>query len=641
MDKEAKQVFENKISSLSPEEHAKRDKYLRQISIGKILGPTTGYASIDKPWLKFYNEEHLDIKLPEVSMYQYLINNVQNYLDLTAVDLRMGLNNFNHSIKTLTYKEFLEEVTTIACGFKSLGINPNEIVMELLPNLLESRESIYAVNAIGATVYPLQPVIPTFKVEEIIKLNNIKNVVVFGGFYQKFKDALADKSIEHIIYLTGTESFNPILRKLATLKDKEGNFQIPNDDRIITWDKIISSGKKYRKANKIKNYKDLDLYHDKNHIAAIVGTSGTTGIPKGACLTDYAINASDFSEQVPRPFEPGETNVDILIQSISYGIGIMHHTMSGGLKNIVVPELISDKTGLLLKKFKAKNFAGGPIHYENILKSEEYKNHEIPEPKNFLSGGASLSEKTEKSLNGNVDENYVEPTIGDTKVFVRQGLGATENSGTGIFTTRGTYKYRSVGIPIAYSNCSIFKYGTDEEFTTGEVGEICMSGPTMMTEYINNEAETKKVLLTHSDGTKWLHLGDKGYMDQEGHVFMLDRYKDIFMRQGFNVHPTKIADAIKKSDKVVDCAVIGIEHPIEMYVPVAFVVVRDGYTIEEIEQELNDICYNNLEEYYIPYQYQAVTSIPRNIGGKVQSSELIEKYNIKFDDNSLKKIKKR
>jgi len=638
MEKQDLIELKERLSLLSEEEKKQRDIYLQELANGDLQGPPVGYSSIDKSWLRYYEKDKLRLDVPKKSMFQYFVDESIKHLDNVAVDLRMGFNNFDKSIKTLTYRQFLEEVVTIACGLKEYNLQVDEIMLEMLPNIIESRESIYAANSIGNTVYPVSPMLPTSKLSEIINLNKIKNVVVFGGFYDKFKDVLKNENIEHVIYLNGLESLNPFVRKMVQLSDKEGKYTIPNDKRIITWDQIIKAGKKYRKSHKIKTFKDLQAYYNENHIAVIVGTSGTTGIPKGACLSDYAINACDFSEEIPNPFEVGEVNLDVLIQSISYGLGIMHHTMCGGLKNILIPELVTDKIAMLLKKFKPEHFSGGPIHYENIVKSKEYLNGEIPKPKNYLCGGATLSPNTEKTLNQNVDENYVEPKAGETKVFVRQGLGSTENTGTGVFTTRGSYKFGSVGIPIALSNCAIFKYGTDEELQTGEIGEICMSGPTMMEEYLNNPDETKKVIKIHSDGTKWLHLGDEGYMDKDGHVYMIDRYKNIFMRNGFNVHPAKIKETLLKSDNVIDCHVVGVDHPIEMAVPVAFVILKENVDTNAVIDELNKLCYDNLDEYFVPYEYKFVKELPVNLGGKVDSIKLLEEHNINYENSSEKKV---
>lgn len=630
--------LKNKIAKLSDKEKTLRDLYLRQIATGEVYGPQTGYASIDKPWLKFYEKNGLDQELPKKSMFMYFRDSAKEHMDKIAVDLRMSFNNFSKSVRTMTYEEFIDESITIACGLKEIGVELDEILLEILPNFIESRESIYAANAIGTTVYPISPMIPIIKTEEILAKNKVNTIVIYSGFYDKFKNILKNKKINRIIYLNGLESFNPLLRKFIEITDKEKKYSIPKDPRIITWKDVIKAGKKYRKKNKIKTIDDFEPYYDKDHIATIVGTSGTTGITKGSCLSDNALNSCDFSEKVPKPFVAGETNLDVLIQSISYGLGIMHHTMCGGLKNILIPELVTDKIPVLLAKFKPEHFSGGPIHYENIRKSSEFQNGEIPQPKNYLSGGATLSKETEKQLNGDVDDSYIEPKTGETKIFVRQGLGLTENTGTGVFTTRGAYKFGSVGIPIAFSNAATFELDTDNELETGEIGEICLSGPTMMEHYLNNPEETEKIIKIHSDGTKWLHTGDKGRIDEDGHVYMIDRYKNIFMRAGFNVHPSKIAELLKTVPGVENCHVVGVPHPIEMTVPVAFIVLKNGEDEKDITQKLNDACFNNLEEYYTPYEYIFVPELPINLGGKVDAKKLILDNKVDYSKNNEKKL---
>lgn len=642
MNKEDLKELKEKISLLSEAELKQRDLYLRSLSTGELQGPCVGYPSIDRPWLKYYPEEGIIKDIPDVSMFQYFVNCCKNRMNLTAIDLRMSFNNFDKAVRKMTYGDFIDEVITISCGFLAYGFKSDEVFIEVLPNLIESRESIYAANAIGTCVYPISPMLPTKKFAEIIQNNDVKNIAIFGEFYDKFSECLKDNKIENIFLINGLESFDFIKKKVALFGNKikkSNKFNIPNDSRIVTWHKLLQAGKSYRKAHNIKDIGDFKPYYSKNHIAVIVGTSGTTGVPKGACIRDMSINACDFSEQIPKPFEPGEINLDILIQSISYGLGIMHHTMCGGLYNIVIPEMITDKIGLILKKFKPDHFSGGPIHYENILRSKEYHNGELKTPKNYLSGGATLAKKTEIALNNNVDSSYVEPLNGYSKIFVRQGLGSTENIGTGIFTTRGSYKFGSVGIPIALSNCSIFENGTQNELSYNQTGEICMTGETVMKEYLNNPSETEKVLKLHNDGKIWLHLGDEGYIDQEGHVFITDRFKNIFMRNGFNVHPSKIKEVILNEEFVDDCCVLGVEHPVEMYVPVAFIVLKNkNIEANSVISILNQKCYEELDEYFIPYDYIFVEELPYNLGGKVDEHKLLKDSKIDYSENSERKL---
>ena len=120
-----------------------------------------------------------------------------------------------------------------------------------------------------------------------------------------------------------------------------------------------------------------------------------------------------------------------------------------------------------------------------------------------------------------------------------------------------------------------------------------------------------------------------GYMDDDGQVFLTGRIKDIFMRNGFNVHPSKIEEYINTLPEVQECKVIGIEHSEEQKVPVAFAVISDDFkerSNKDLTISLSKACFENLEEMSVPYKWVFVDALPRNIGGKVDVKILKKNY---------------
>ena len=155
----------------------------------------------------------------------------------------------------------------------------------------------------------------------------------------------------------------------------------------------------------------------------------------------------------------------------------------------------------------------------------------------------------------------------------------------------------------------------------------------MMREYLNNPEETDKVLILHSDGKKWIHTKDIGYMDEDGNIFHVDRIKNIFMRKGFNVHPSKIADFLDSIYFVKNSTVIGFDDPQEQAVPVAFIELDAKYldrNIDELKDELKIACYESLEETSIPVDFVFVDMIPVNLGGKIDNNKIKNEANINF-----------
>lgn len=584
-----------------------------------IENKLTGYPSIDKPWLKYYKEGVSKTKIPEMSIYQIIKKNNAGRLNRIAIDLRNSSNNYEKGI-TITYREYFERIEDIAKSYSQLGVKPNDIVITVLPNIPESRMIIYGLNILGATVYPVSPMISASQLSNIISDCNTKHIAVFAGFYGKFQSALESKKLNSILYVTGMESMPKVLQVIVNLKGSAKQ-SIPKN--VLTW----------KDFDKLKrNYTgELTPYYEQDHIAIIVGTSGTTGVPKGVCLTDKSMNAIAIQHRLSGILDEEDIMLDALIQSIGYGISTMHYSTCYGYKNILIPELLLDKFPEVLCNIKPHHFTGGPVHFQYLIKSKEFANGEVPKMKNLVSGGATLPKDLEKKLNG-VEEGFAENGIADSKVLVRQGFGATENGGCGAYAKPGAYKFGGVGIPLPFDTFAIFEPGTDKELPYNVEGEICICGPTVMKEYLNNPAETENVLKKHSDGKLWLHLADLGRIDEDGQVYITDRIKNIFMRNGFNVHPSKIEEYIASLPCVKDCKVIGFDHPDQQKVPVAFISLDEALE-EDKEQILESIkhsCYEHLEEMSVPLGWVIIDNLPHNLGGKVDEKVLIKQSGINY-----------
>lgn len=594
---------------------------------------TTGYASIDKPWLKYFDTTFKESDIPNKSIYQYAKDANKDNLKNTALDIRTSMNDFSKGIN-ISYKTFFDRIEKSAKSSKTLGISKDEIVPIILPNIPEARILIYSDSILGAVSYPISPLLPVNQLEQLINENEVKNLFIFSAFYEKYEKALKNTNLDNIVLLDGSESLPKSIQILKDMKkflSKESNNIYKIDKRIIPWKEYDASSKF------VKN--SLDPFYEDNHVAAIIGTSGTTGLPKGVCLTDKNINTVACAYKNGKLFDG--TFMDALLPSIGYGISMLHYQTVSGKYVYLIPELLTTKFPRALEKLKPDNFAGGPVHSINLLHSDYFKSGKMYKINNLISGGASLPHEVEKQLN-NVSENYYENGI-DDKLIVRQGYGLSEDTAMGTYSVRGSYKFGSIGIPMPYITIGIFEPGTDNECKYNESGEVCISGPSVMKEYLNNEDETNKVIMIHKDGKRWIHTKDIGYMDQEGHVFHVDRIKNIFMRTGFNVHPAKIAEFINGIDGVKNSVVIGFEHPKEQCVPVAFVQLDNDKTdyksINEVETLIKRSCKDNLEETSVPYEFVFVDELPINVGGKIDIRAIKEKSEIDFCKN--KKVLKK
>lgn len=565
------------------------------------------YPSDIKPWKKYYENFEENFVVPQESAFMLLEKSANKMPNNIAI---------NYMNFKLTFKKYIDKIINEASSLKKLGVKKGEIVPVFLPNIPEARTTIYALNIIGAIAYPINPLLPPKEFEKLLIENNVKNLFMFNMFYQKYMLAIQNSSVENVIMTYGTDMIPKYILKFKNifdcLKKENRNTFIP--DSVISWDEFIIS----------KSNENIKPIFENNQTSVIIGTSGTTGTPKGVCLTNENLNSMALEHlNGSLNFKPGDKMLDILIPSIGYGLSVMHYEGVCGLETILIPTLQSDIYPLL-KKYKPDHFAGGPIHYENLVSHHE--NDPLIYGKNFVSGGASLPKSTEKKLN-QINEDG---TFDEKNIFVRQGLGCTENGGASTYAKKGAYKPYGVGIPLLYETVGIFKPGTDDELDFNTDGEICINGPTVMKKYLNNEEETNKVLKKHKDGKIWLHTADIGYMDEDGQIFIKDRIKNIFARRGFNVHPNAVADFISSLPIVEKAFVMGINHPDEQTVPVAFVKLKEEMSLKEAENIINENCYQFLEETSIPYEIVFVSDLPLNLGGKVDTKKLLELSQIDY-----------
>ena len=605
----------------------------------------TGFASIDKPWLKYYDRLFSEEDIPEMSIYQLALKSNKENMNDIALDLRLSKNHFKKSLAKMSYGEYFNKIDLSSKASKTFNIKTNDIVPILLPNVPEARVLIYSSSIIGAIPFPVSPLMPEAQLENFINENEIKNLFVFEGFYEKYSKSLKRTSLDSIVLLDGSESLPGYIRGIKKLTDifNSGKKEIYKEDkRIISWDDYISSG---------KNQEKITPYFSKNHVGAIIGTSGTTGLPKAVCLTDKNINSAALSYKNGKFFED-KNFLDALLPSIGYGISILHFQTVSSKHVYLVPELLTDKYPEALEIIGKEvnqnggelNFTGGPVHSINLKSSSIFKEKKVPKVQNLVSGGASLSKDVESALNG-VSEGYAEDGNINENLLVRGGYGLSEDTAVGTYSKRGSYKFGSIGIPAAYVTVSIFKPDTDEELPYYQHGAICITGPCVMKEYLNNKSETDKVVKVHKDGKRWIHTKDIGYMDEDGNVFHEERIKNIFMRTGFNVHPSKISDFINTFPFVRNSVVIGFDHPKEQCVPVAFVEIDEkkinNASYDDIEALMFEECFQNLEETSVPYKFVFVDMLPINAGGKIDVIKIKEKSGIDFmkEKDNVKKIK--
>lgn len=602
MEREELVLLKQKLLELSDEEQLRRNIHLRNVQLGKETGNMTGYASVDKPWLKYYTEEQVIEKAPKVTCYENLyLNNISHQSDI-AIDY--------YGTK-ISYGELFQKIDETAKAFAKMGIKKGDIVTICSVTTPEIIYAFYALNKIGAVSNMIDPRYPKKAILNYLKEVNSKCFITLDIVYPKIKDILNETCVEHSIMLSATNSVPTPLRVLADIssKIKKEKPVIPFGDKYLSWNDFTSNGIGIE-------YDEVEYVDD--FIATIVHTGGTTGTPKGVVLTNDNFNNGTIQMRASAPFaNRGYKYLNIMPPFIAYGIVLgLTSPITLGWKTTVVPQFDANKFDDLLLKHKPNGIIGVPAYWETVMKSKKVK--DLSFVKNILLGGDKTTAEFEKRLYEYLQQHNCKADIG-------KGYSMTEAGACGTFSTREANELGSVGIPLSKTTISVFEPNTTNELKYNEIGEICIKTPTMMKEYYNNEEETKKVKVKHEDGF-WIHSGDLGYINENGIVFIKDRMKRMIIRSGFKVFPSEIENLFLKHTAIDNCVVVGVLDAIDTTAPAVYIVLKDAYKgcEKQVQNELIEMFNNSeLPSYFEPVSYNFKESLPLTDIGKIDFVSLI------------------
>ena len=608
MNKEELTKLKKRISELSQEELKERDLYLRNISLGNILGPMIGYASIDKPWLKYYNENNIDKERLNCSAYDYMkYYNINN----------LSYNAINYMGNIITYKELLDKVDDVTKSLINLNVKSGDVVTLIMANIPENIYLFYAINRLGAVANIIDPRLKTDEIVDIVNNNKSKLVIAIDSFMNK-KNILNIKKnsdIENIVLVNPLETLknNKLISFAISCKEKI-NYHLSNKN-FIRWSDFVNNGRNV-------NLSDIPKY-DEEKDAIMVRTGGTTGKPKIVVLSNKNLNEMANQHFLGEyNFNKKDLFLNFLPPFIAYGIcGATHMPLVLGLENILIPKFDAKDFPKLMKKYKPNVVFGGPILYEKMMNSKKTKNIDLSSLRVPVSGGDTMNIELENKINKYFKDNNCYHTIG-------QGYGMTEVSSSACYSKESSYVIGSVGIPLINNSISIFDTDTMEEKMINEEGEICIKTNTMMSGYYNNDEENSKVIKMHEDGTMWVHTGDIGKMNNNGNLFVIGRMKRMIVSNGSKIFPISVESIICKNPYVESCVVVGAEHKTLRHVPVAHIVLNDNnIDKEKLINELDKEIKKELPDYYLPFIYVFRHDMPLTSIDKVDYKMLEqEKY---------------
>ena len=330
--------------------------------------------------------------------------------------------------------------------------------------------------------------------------------------------------------------------------------------------------------------------------ALILYTSGTTGRPKGVVLTHRNLSTNVESCRVAANFTAGDRFLCLLPFFHTYAItGTMLLPLLSGSGMVLVDRFQPVTVLKMIEGHRITTLLAIPSMYRLMAAAEG--SFDLGSLRFPISGGEPLPAAVAEGFEGRFG------------IPIFEGYGQTEASPVITLNTVQAHKPGTVGRPLPDVEVAI--WDDSGKPVEGEmIGEIMVRGDSVMQGYHGLPEETSRTI------TKgWLHTGDLGKLDRDGYVSITGRKKELIISAGENIYPREIEELLVQHPGVKEGVVIGVKDEVRGEVPKAFVIAREGTTLDE--KELRAFCRDRLANYKVPKYFQVVDDLPRTPSGKV------------------------
>lgn len=579
----------------------------------------TTYA--ERPWTKLYDPD-VPATLepyPPVPLHQFLRDSARKAPNSIALITPAKVPLAGYLSRTMTYAELDSLSDALAVGLVELGLKKGDRVAVILPNSAAMAISYFGILKAGGTVAATNPTYPPPKMQFQINDCDAAIVITLSLFYQRFKQIQSGTKVKTVIVTSIKDYLPPIAKVLFSLtkEKKEGHF-VESLASCDVWFQDVLTKYAGRKAEVDVKPSDIALFQY---------TGGTTGVSKGAMLSHRAMVANmlqiqAWSNSLEAEAKGQWKRTDMLYLGAipmfhSFGLVVLlsQAIASGASIVIVVNARDIDSMIGIIQHYKPTVFLGVPAMYNAVVNHPDVKSGKVRMDSFLLSssGAAPLPPATKREF-----EN-----AGARRL--NEGYGMSETAALAISNPLvGENRTGSVGLPAP--DMDVHVVSLDDGITdmpVGEIGEIVMAGPNVMTGYHGMPTETANTL-REQNGKTWLFSGDIGYMDESGYFYIVDRKKDMALIGGFNVYPNNIEKVLKDHPAVLEVGVAAIPHPDKPGEEAlkAWIVLKPGETVSE--QVLVNHCTQFLAGYEVPRRFSFITELPKTLVGKTLRRELIQ-----------------
>ena len=506
-----------------------------------------------------------------------------------------------HSMgRDMTYAELDRWSTQFGAYMHSRGLKPGDRVAIMMPNLLQYPVALFGCLRAGLVIVNTNPLYTPREMKYQFNDSGVKAIIILENFAANLEEILGDTQIETIIVTSIGEMLSPFKGRLINfavryIKRMVPRYSLPN---TVSMKEAIDGGRKFTL---------LPFDDHRDRVIAHQYTGGTTGVSKGAMLTNHNIlsNMLQIKACLDTMLKEGEevTLCPLPLYHIFAFVINCLAMMSYGSANVLVVNARDIKSVIKeLKNHPITLISGVNSLYNALLNHPDIHSVDFSNLKVAVGGAMAIQRDVNDRWAKVTGKNLVE------------GYGMTEASPVvTVNPIDGTGRIGSIGLPVPSTEVRIVD-DSGAVMPPGLPGEIQVKGPQVMLGYYNKPEETANAI---RDG--WLCTGDIGIMDEDGYFRIVDRKKDMILVSGFNVYPNEIEDVVMMHPKVLECAAIGIPSEKSGECVKVFVVKKDKSLTEH---EIVDYCREYLTSYKVPKAVEFRDSLPKTNVGKILRREL-------------------
>ena len=555
----------------------------------------------DKPWLAQYPANVPNTINPD--QYESLIELYEecfNRFRMHPMTICMGV--------THTYGDVDQASLAVAAWLQAQGIPKGSVVALMMPNVPQYLPTMIGILRAGYVCTPINPLYTGRELRHQLNDSGAQVIFVVDNFAQALEQVIEETDIKRIV-----------LSKMGDMMGLKGilvNTVIRQVKRLVP--KYNLNDPKYNVTkfpDVLKKGKNLPFQAPKTalqHKAILQYTGGTTGLSKGAILTQRNVVAAAMQSEAwfrPITSDINEAYINMVMALPLYHIFAFMLSLLGmrsGYTFILVPNP-RDMPGFIktLSKQPFHIFPAVNTLFKGLLDQPNFKDLDFSSLRISQAGGMAATEQTAA--------RWLEVT-GCPMV---EGWGMTECVAVGTNNVITDRKFNgTIGIP-GPSVDIIVVNENDEPVGYNQAGDMCIKGPNVMSGYFNKD--------NTNDFTKdgYFRTGDIVSMDEKGYITLLDRKKDMVLVSGFNVFPNEIESVMLDCKGIVECAVIGIPDDHQGEAVKIYIVPADNNVTKS---EIKEFAIDNLTGYKCPRHIEFVSELPKSNVGKILRQKLREKH---------------